>query len=165
MKRSRCPVSSRKPSLFGGFGCEFLRWIDDNRLWLALLRVISRRFLKNGVWWSLFCTIPLAYRETLDILRGSRYGLEPASVAQLAEQLICNQQVVGSSPSAGFVLERWLKPDCWKFVAGVDEGCVFWRSSSGGFSERSKESDCKSDGTAFVGSNPTPPTLLPGYRH
>ncbi len=25
-----------------------------------------------------------------------------ASVAQLAEQLICNQQVVGSSPSAGF---------------------------------------------------------------
>jgi hypothetical protein len=28
-----------------------------------------------------------------------------ASVAQLAEQLICNQQVVGSSPSAGFVPE------------------------------------------------------------
>ena len=25
-----------------------------------------------------------------------------ASVAQLAEQLICNQQVVGSSPTAGF---------------------------------------------------------------
>ena len=33
-----------------------------------------------------------------------------ASVAQLAEQLICNQQVVGSSPSAGsacFCFARW----------------------------------------------------------
>jgi hypothetical protein len=29
-----------------------------------------------------------------------------ASVAQLAEQLICNQQVVGSSPSAGSSLPR-----------------------------------------------------------
>jgi hypothetical protein len=31
-------------------------------------------------------------------------GLHLASVAQLAEQLICNQQVVGSSPSAGSAL-------------------------------------------------------------
>ena len=28
-------------------------------------------------------------------------GYTPAGVAQLAEQLICNQQVVGSSPIAG----------------------------------------------------------------
>lgn len=36
--------------------------------------------------------------------RFSSYGLQ-ASVAQLAEQLICNQQVVGSSPSASSVYE------------------------------------------------------------
>lgn len=29
-----------------------------------------------------------------------------ADVAQLAEQLICNQQVIGSSPIIGLVLER-----------------------------------------------------------
>ena len=29
-----------------------------------------------------------------------------AGVAQLAEQLICNQQVAGSSPIAGFLLVR-----------------------------------------------------------
>jgi hypothetical protein len=35
------------------------------------------------------------------ILAGFDDGKTMASVAQLAEQLICNQQVVGSSPSAG----------------------------------------------------------------
>jgi hypothetical protein len=28
-------------------------------------------------------------------------------VAQLAEQLICNQQVIGSSPIIGFLLDIW----------------------------------------------------------
>ena len=58
-------------------------------------------------------------------------GSTGASVAQPAEQLICNQQVVGSSPSASL---QW-----------------------GGFPEWSKGSDCKSDGNAFEGSNPSPP--------
>ena len=31
-----------------------------------------------------------------------RFFIERADVAQLAEQLICNQQVIGSSPIIGF---------------------------------------------------------------
>ena len=34
-----------------------------------------------------------------------------ADVAQLAEQLICNQQVIGSSPIIGFVPVRDIKMD------------------------------------------------------
>ena len=34
-----------------------------------------------------------------------------------------------------------------------------WESWDGGFPERSKGSDCKSDGSAFTGSNPVPPIL------
>ena len=37
------------------------------------------------------------------ILHNSCY----ADVAQLAEQLICNQQVIGSSPIIGFTLQRY----------------------------------------------------------
>ena len=53
-----------------------------------------------------------------------------ADVAQLAEQLICNQQVSGSSPLVG---------------------------SNGRIPEWPKGADCKSVGTAFEGSNPSPP--------
>ena len=53
-----------------------------------------------------------------------------ADVAQLAEQLICNQQVNGSSPFIGF---------------------------NGQIPEWPKGTDCKSAGTAFEGSNPSPP--------
>ena len=55
-----------------------------------------------------------------------------ADVAQLAEQLICNQQVNGSSPFIGF---------------------------NGQIPEWPKGTDCKSAGTAFEGSNPSPPIL------
>ncbi len=51
-------------------------------------------------------------------------------MAQLAEQLICNQQVSGSSPLVG---------------------------SNGRIPEWPKGADCKSVGTAFEGSNPSPP--------
>ena len=54
-----------------------------------------------------------------------------ADVAQLAEQLICNQQVIGSSPIIGFY--GWIP-------------------------EWPKGADCKSVGTAFEGSNPSPTT-------
>ena len=55
---------------------------------------------------------------------------EYADVAQLAEQLICNQQVNGSSPFIGF---------------------------NGQIPEWPKGTDCKSAGTAFEGSNPSLP--------
>ena len=74
------------------------------------------------------------------------FAAASASVAQLAEQLICNQQVVGSSPTAG--------PMFW-LGFGLLRG--FLVSKRGRFPERSKGSDCKSDGLTFVGSNPTPP--------
>ena len=53
-------------------------------------------------------------------------------MAQLAEQLICNQQVIGSSPIVG---------------------------SYGWIPEWPKGADCKSVGTAFEGSNPSPSSI------
>ena len=60
-----------------------------------------------------------------------------ADVAQLAEQLICNQQVIGSSPIIGFVF--------------INYGWV---------PEWPKGADCKSVSYAFEGSNPSP-SILP----
>ena len=37
--------------------------------------------------------------------------LSNAGIAQLVEQLICNQQVVGSNPTAGSILNRSLPPN------------------------------------------------------
>ena len=54
-----------------------------------------------------------------------------ADVAQLAEQLICNQQVIGSSPIVG---------------------------SYGWIPEWPKGADCKSVAERFGGSNPPPST-------
>ena len=64
-----------------------------------------------------------------------------ADVAQLAEQLICNQQVNGSSPFIGFLGKA-----------------VRFLSYYGQIPEWPKGADCKSVGTAFEGSNPSPPT-------
>ena len=66
---------------------------------------------------------------------------ECAGVAQLAEQLLCKQQVVGSSPTASSQV--------------TDSGAVA-TTKSGGVPERSKGPDCKSGGSAFEGSNPSP---------
>ena len=65
---------------------------------------------------------------------------EYADVAQLAEQLICNQQVNGSSPFIGF---------------------------NGQIPEWPKGTDCKSAGTAFEGSNPSLPIIInmPAWRN
>ena len=60
-------------------------------------------------------------------------------MAQLAEQLICNQQVIGSSPIIGFYTISY---------------CIY-----GQIPEWPKGTDCKSAGTAFEGSNPSPPIL------
>ena len=144
-----------------------------------------------------------------------------ASVAQLAEQLICNQQVAGSSPAAGssgasksalligpivhWKLEpitRMTREHCAfpvralcasrqvqcagtglpirmhslaataaRSLARLDGSAASplghgtgdpWQAgqeTGGEVPERSKGSDCKSDGSAFTGSNPVLPTI------
>ena len=57
-------------------------------------------------WPSVFGFANLAQRTEVVIFSGFRGNLSQASVAQLAEQLICNQQVVGSSPSASSSVEN-----------------------------------------------------------
>ncbi len=63
------------------------------------------------------------------------FGHKKASIAQLVEQLICNQLVGGSSPSAGSFF----------YVGGI--------------LKRPTRTDCKSVGFTFAGSNPAPPTI------
>ena len=58
----------------------------------------------------------------------------------MVEQLICNQQVGGSSPSTG------------------SRQALNQIISYGGFPEWPKGTDCKSAGYAFGGSNPPSPT-------
>jgi hypothetical protein len=74
-----------------------------------------------------------------------------AGVAQLEEQLTCNQQVAGSSPIAGSSSDiRRQKTD----------------DPYGGVPEWLKGADCKSAVDDFVGSNPTPSTrLIKGYPY
>ena len=72
----------------------------------------------------------LAQRTEVVIFNGFRGNLSQASVAQLAEQLICNQQVVGSSPSAsssiGLRIPCALQPvgdtAGWRRLIGGDGG-------------------------------------------
>ena len=59
-----------------------------------------------------------------------------ADVAQLAEQLICNQQVIGSSPIIGFLKILYFH--------------------NGWIPEWPKGTDCKSAANCFGGSNPPP---------
>ena len=61
----------------------------------------------------------------------------------MVEQLICNQQVAGSSPIA----------------SSVEQCPNAMDSSLGRVPERSKGTDCKSVATGFEGSNPSPSTL------
>src|SRR5689334_8076027 len=61
--------------------------------------------------------------------------------SSMVEQLICNQQVAGSSPIASSVEQR-SRPN----------------EHFGRVPERSKGTDCKSVATGFEGSNPSPST-------
>ena len=61
----------------------------------------ARNAINPQKWFS--TSIRLAALEWFVILTGFLCTKIQASVAQLAEQLICNQQVVGSSPSAGSI--------------------------------------------------------------
>ena len=65
-----------------------------------------------------------------------------AGVAQLVEQLICNQQVGGSSPSTSS-------------TTSIEYGRI---------PERPKGADCKSVVTDFGGSNPPSPTKCYGLK-
>ena len=85
-----------------------------------------------------------ARNAVLSVVRVRRENFLPrqrfiknAGVAQLAEQLICNQQVVGSSP-----------------ITGSTPTTI----SYGQIPERPNGSDCKSDVFDFGGSNPPLPT-------
>ena len=64
-----------------------------------------------------------------------------ADVAQLAEQLICNQQVIGSSPIIGFI----------QFNIELYYGQI---------PEWPKGTDCKSAANCFGGSNPPLPIKM-----
>ena len=70
--------------------------------------------------------------------------------SSMVEQLICNQQVAGSSPIASSGRDD-------KTVARRPRSVV--RRQLGGVPERSKGTDCKSVATGFEGSNPSPSTL------
>lgn len=65
-----------------------------------------------------------------------------AGVAQLVEQLTCNQQVAGSSPIASSIFFSLF--------------LVLY----GGVPEWLKGADCKSVGSAYDGSNPSPSTIF-----
>ena len=70
------------------------------------------------------------------LILGDKFNKGFAGVAQSVEQLICNQQVAGSSPIASSSFEEYI----------------------GGVPERSKGADCKSAGQAYGGSKPPPST-------
>jgi hypothetical protein len=93
-------------------------------------------FLYNSVWFIEINVRSLLFRSLL-------IKLAHADVAQLVEQLICNQLVGGSSPSIGS-------------EATINRGSII---GSGEIPERSNGADCKSVGEAFGGSNPPLPTL------
>ena len=65
-------------------------------------------------------------------------------MAQLAEQLICNQQVIGSSPIIGL---------CIEICSAVYNGIY---GKNGWIPEWPKGTDCKSAANCFGGSNPPP---------
>ena len=96
-----------------------------------------------------------------------------ASVAQLAEQLICNQQVVGSSPSAGsacfcfasLVSSRRIAPrECVRSDPGLFRR-VLRRNGShhqGSYPSGQRGQTVNLLASVFVGSNPTLPTQTGG---
>ena len=77
----------------------------------------------------------------------------------MAEQLICNQQVVGSSPIASSSLAN-LARGHWSSRVAV----YFSKhtADNGEVPEWPKGADCKSAGDAFEGSNPSLSTIFRG---
>ena len=74
-------------------------------------------------------------------------------MAQLAEQLICNQQVIGSSPIIGFVLIMSIQ---YRTISYAIYGWI---------PEWPKGTDCKSAANCFGGSNPPPSICLMAIQY
>ena len=83
----------------------------------------------------------LTNRSLCGIISFVQYGTPKRWCGSMAEQLICNQQVVGSTP-----------------ITSSKQACYTRRASYGGFPERPKGADCKSVVTDFGGPNPPSPT-------
>ena len=86
--------------------------------------------------------------------------LGPGWRSSTVEQLICNQQVVGSSPIASSMQKNCLGGDIIterrSLVGSAGQGTV----RRGEVPEWPKGADCKSAGYAFEGSNPSLSTIL-----
>ncbi len=80
------------------------------------------------------------------------FGCYSAGVAQQVEQLICNQQVAGSSPIASSNRKQF-------HTVSLLTRSTIYSSHDGEVPERPKGTDCKSVGTAFGGSNPPLSTI------
>ena len=86
--------------------------------------------------------------------------LGPGWRSSTVEQLICNQQVVGSSPIASSMQKNCLgggiTTERRSLVGSAGQGTV----RRGEVPEWPKGADCKSAGYAFEGSNPSLSTIL-----
>ena len=85
--------------------------------WLSWLerRPVTAEVVGSSPIWVVFIKIRgLSSAGRASALQAEGHRFEPywshiyADVAQLAEQLICNQQVIGSSPIIGFALNIWM---------------------------------------------------------
>ena len=90
---------------------------------------------------------------------------EYAGIAQSVEQLICNQQVGGSSPSTSSTStqapDRLPSSNRTRFAGLRFEIRGDWlKTVYGGIPEWPKGTDCKSAGNAYGGSNPPAPTKI-----
>ena len=90
--------------------------------WLSWLerRPVTAEVESSSLFWVVMWDLSSAGRASALQAEGHRF--EPywshwyADVAQLAEQLICNQQVIGSSPIIGLHQTVNLNDVCWKTV-------------------------------------------------
>jgi hypothetical protein len=94
------------------------------------------------------------------------FTVQAAGVAQSAEHRFCKPRVESSSLSASSVIRQparspvdwsWSERESVRQTKG-NHGNL---APSGWIPKRPKGPDCKSGGTAFAGSNPAPPMLLP----
>ena len=90
--------------------------------------------------------------------------LGPGWRSSTVEQLICNQQVVGSSPIASSMQKNCLGGDIIigrrLLVGSAGQGIARCLTRRGEVPEWPKGADCKSAGYAFEGSNPSLSTIL-----